>query len=65
MTICVSLQCSTRISEKQVYKSVWGFVCGLIVMQQRDEGKSISNEPIPFPIDRDTQDFHALFQDMF
>ena len=26
------------------------------------EGKSISNQPIPFPIDRDTQDFHALFQ---
>ena len=25
------------------------------------EGKSISNQPIPFPIDRDTQDFHALF----
>ena len=30
-----------------------------------DEGKSISNQPIPFPIDRDTQDFHALFQYMF
>ena len=29
------------------------------------EGKSISNQPIPFPIDRDTQDFHALFQYMF
>ena len=28
-------------------------------------GKSISNQPIPFPIDRDTQDFHALFQYMF
>ena len=28
------------------------------------EGKSISNQPIPFPIDRDTQDFHALFQYM-
>ena len=26
------------------------------------EGKSISNQPIPFPIDRDTQYFHALFQ---
>ena len=26
------------------------------------EGKSISNQPIPFPTDRDTQDFHALFQ---
>ena len=29
------------------------------------EGKSISNQPIPFSIDRDTQDFHALFQYMF
>ena len=29
------------------------------------EGKSISNQPIPFPIDRDTQNFHALFQYMF
>ena len=29
------------------------------------EGKSISNQPIPFPIDRDTKDFHALFQYMF
>ena len=29
------------------------------------EGKSISNQPIPFPIDRDTQDFHASFQYMF
>ena len=29
------------------------------------EGKSISNQPIPFPIDRDTQYFHALFQYMF
>ena len=28
-------------------------------------GKSISNQPIPFPIDRDTQDFHALFQYIF
>ena len=25
------------------------------------EGKSINNQPIPFPIDQDTQDFHALF----
>ena len=29
------------------------------------KGKSISNQPIPFPFDRDTQDFHALFQYMF
>ena len=29
------------------------------------EGKSISNQPIPFPIDRDTQDIPALFQYMF
>ena len=26
------------------------------------EGKSVSNQPFPFPVDRDTQDFHALFQ---
>ena len=25
------------------------------------EGKSISNQPIPFPMDRDGQDFHAFF----
>ena len=31
------------------------------VRSWRYEGKSISNQPIPFPIDRDTQDFHALF----
>ena len=29
-----------------------------------DEGESISNQPIPFPIDRDAHDFHALFQCM-
>ena len=29
------------------------------------EGGSISKLPIPFPIDRDGHDFHALFQYMF
>ena len=29
------------------------------------EGKSISNQPIPLPIDRDTHDLHAFFQYMF
>ena len=29
------------------------------------EGESISNQPIPFPMDRDRHDFHALFQYMF
>ena len=29
------------------------------------EGKSISNQPISFPIDRDGHDSHALFQYMF
>ena len=33
--------------------------------QDINEGKSKSNQPIPFPIDRDIQDFHALFQYMF
>ena len=28
------------------------------------EGESISNQPIPFPMDRDGHDFHALFQYM-
>ena len=28
------------------------------------EGESISNQPIPFPMDRDSHDFHALFQYM-
>ena len=26
-----------------------------------DEVESISNQPIPFPMDRDGHDFHALF----
>ena len=29
------------------------------------EGVSINNQPIPFLIDRDGHDFHALFQYMF
>ena len=29
------------------------------------EGESISNQPNPFPMDRDGHDFHALFQYMF
>ena len=29
------------------------------------EGVSINNQPIPFPIDRDGHDFHALFQYMY
>ena len=29
------------------------------------KGESISNQPIPFPMDRDGHDFHALFQYMF
>ena len=29
------------------------------------EGVSINNQPIPFPMDRDGHDFHALFRYMF
>ena len=29
------------------------------------EGVSINNQPVPFPMDRDVHDFHALFQYMF
>ena len=29
------------------------------------EGESISNQPIPFAVDRDGHNFHALFQYMF
>ena len=29
------------------------------------EGESISNQPIPIPMDRDSLDFHALFQYLF
>ena len=29
------------------------------------EGVSINNQPIPFPMNRDGHDFHALFQYMF
>ena len=28
------------------------------------EGVSINNQPVPFPMDRDGHDFHALFQYM-
>ena len=35
------------------------------VFVEKYEGKSISNQPIPFSFDRDTQDIHALFQYMF
>ena len=37
----------------------------LIVIFRNYEGESISNQPIPFPIDRDGHDFQALFQYMF
>ena len=33
--------------------------------KKRYECESISNQPIPFQIDRDNHDFHALFQYMF
>ena len=33
--------------------------------QAMHEGESISNQPIPFSMDRDGHDFHALFQYMF
>ena len=29
------------------------------------EGVSLNNQPIPFPMDREGHDFHALFQYMF
>ena len=32
---------------------------------QKYEGVSINNQPIPFPMDRDGHNFHALFQYMF
>ena len=37
----------------------------LVINELTYEDKSISNQPIPFPIDRDGHDFHALFQHMF
>ena len=30
-----------------------------LISPQKYEGKSVSNQPISFPIDQDTQDFHA------
>ena len=39
-----------------------GFLGG---RRQKYEGESVSNQLIPFPIDRDGHDFHALFQYMF
>ena len=35
------------------------------IASEEYEGESISNQPIPFPMDRDGHDFHALFQYMF
>ena len=40
-------------------------VITLIIKYGIYEGESISNQPIPFPIDQDGHDFHALFQYMF
>ena len=34
------------------------------MLKLRYEGLSINNQPIPFPMDRDSHDFHALFQYM-
>ena len=42
----------------------WIFV-RIASLRQFYEGESISNQPIPFPMDRDSHDFHALFQYMF
>ena len=36
-----------------------------IIILPSYKGESISSQPIPFPIDRDGHDFHALFQYMF
>ena len=32
------------------------------VFVEKYEGVSINNQPIPFPMDQDGHDFHALFQ---
>ena len=37
----------------------------MLLLIQKYEGVSINNQPIPFSIDRDGHDFHALFQYMF
>ena len=42
----------------------WKFWC-LYTVAGLYKGESISNQPIPFPMDRDGHDFHALFQYMF
>ena len=34
-------------------------------LSARYKGVSVNNQPIPFPMDRDGHDFHALFQYMF
>ena len=36
--------------------------CRTIILLLRGR---VSNQPIPFPMDRDGHDFHALFQYMF
>ena len=37
----------------------------LVVLYEKFTRASINNQPIPFPMDRDGYDFHALFQYMF
>ena len=37
----------------------------IIIEENKIEGVSINNQPIPFPMDQDDHDFHALFQYMF
>ena len=41
------------------------YECASPVQVKAYEGVSINSQPIPFPIDRDGHDFHALFQYMF
>ena len=44
---------------------IWDMQKLLLVTEWSYEGKSISNQPIPFPIDRDTQDFQCCFNACF
>ena len=51
----------SREMRQDVYAHLW-VIYG---RRQMYEGVSINNQPIPFPMDRDGHDFHALFQCMF
>ena len=67
--IGISLAFALRLQNSWIFAPSISKVCVSIIrwwaLIRSYEGESISNQPIPFPMDRDGHDFHALFQYMF